>query len=56
MIEDLRFIEREDSEPCGMSRDGMQIYRIIKIKVLQAYDGHVWYDVPLIEEEQSVPK
>jgi hypothetical protein len=40
MIEDLRFIEREVEG------------RIFKI--LQANDGHVWYDVPLYTTQDEV--
>lgn len=39
MIEDLRFIEREMT-------DGHVGW---VAKILQAYDGHVWFDVPLVE-------
>lgn len=42
MIQDLRYIER----PC-VAFDGT-IYETRKI--LQAYDGHVWFDVPLVQQ------
>ena len=52
MIEDLRFIEREMPD----EKQGW----LIKTKILQAYDGYIWFDVPLVrgEEEptQSVDK
>ncbi len=40
MIEDLRFVERIEmiSPEHG-----------VKIKILQAYDGNVWFDVPLVK-------
>lgn len=43
MIEDLRFIERE----INIGNGCVQIVRI-----LQTYDGHVWFDVPLVEIEK----
>ncbi len=45
MIEDLRFIEIEEKQP-----DGPVSGLLGKKRILQAYDGHVWYDVPLVME------
>ena len=50
MIEDLRFVEREMT-------DGQVGWTA---KILQAYDGYIWFDVPLVsgieEPTQSVDK
>lgn len=40
MIEDLRFVERE----IMIDETTAQ-----KVRILQAYDGHVWFDVPLVD-------
>ena len=43
MIEDLRFIRLSEPAPefgPGISRT---------VRVLQAYDGHQWFTVPLVE-------
>ena len=44
MIEDLRFIERVFSENTVFECRG---------KILQAYDGHVWFDVPVVESKTN---
>lgn len=44
MIEDLRFVERK--EYSGFDANTVKVLRI-----LQAYDGHVWFDVPLYDED-----
>lgn len=47
MIEDLRFVERSIPAP----KYGEHIYETVR--VLQAYDGHQWFDVPLVELESE---
>jgi len=42
MIQDLRFVEREVPAENGYTKT---------IRILQAYDGHEWFDVPLVREE-----
>jgi len=46
VIEDLRFVEREVADPIQPYGKDYTIVRTVKI--LQAYDGHVWFDVPLV--------
>lgn len=41
MIEDLRFVEKLITIDMDTGK---------WVKILQAYDGHVWFDVPLIKE------
>lgn len=47
MITDLRWVERE--EIVKQYDAGSVTARIIK--VLQAYDGHTWFDVPTVKED-----
>jgi hypothetical protein len=50
MIEDLRFVERQIPAPEygeGFSKIG---------RILQAYDGHVWFDVPLMAESSNMKR
>lgn len=42
MIEDLRFVEREIDNGDGTAKT---------VRILQASDGHVWFDVPLYDED-----
>ena len=44
MIEDLRFVKRYVSLPEGAGEI---------IRVLQAYDGNVWFDIPLERVEDD---
>lgn len=47
MITDLRFIERMEPYPVPAQR-GMRLVRI-----LQYYDGHNWFDVPMVREAEE---
>ena len=48
MIQKLRFVERQVLVDAPQYGEG---YSIVKIeRVLQAYDGHEWVDVPLVGE------
>ena len=46
MIEDLRFIERISYPILDNSKPKV-------LRILQAYDGHVWFDVPLYTLEDQ---
>lgn len=48
MITDLRWVEREDKRPFQNIFDANATGTI---KVLQAYDGHHWVDVPTVKED-----
>lgn len=47
MIYDLRFIERNTTAPEYAVGKGKTV------RILQAYDGHVWFDVPLITGDDN---
>ena len=49
MIEDLRFVEREFLEP--RPDIGANVSQRVTKRILQAYDGHAWFDVPLFIEQ-----
>lgn len=46
MIKDIRWLER--SEVLETYPDGIQLAK--PVKVLQAYDGEKWFDVPVAGE------
>lgn len=47
MIEDLRFVERE------IAYIDREDTKLKTLRILQAFDGHVWFDVPLVKPEQN---
>jgi len=51
MIQDLRFIQRnEPIDPIeAAKKERNEAFIGIAKRILQAYDGHVWFDVPLVE-------
>lgn len=55
MIEDLRFVDRSVpmNEAERLRANIGQPYIDKTVKILQAYDGHQWFDVPLVAQQQE---